>query len=104
MGKMSELDSVIRDLRNAASAIKEAADTLAEMFGGKEVVPEKQEVPKPTVTLEQVRAVLAEKSHNGFTEQVRELLLKYGAPKLSGIDPANYESLLCDAEALSDAT
>ena len=76
MGKMSELDSVIRDLRKAASAIKEAADTLAEMFGGKEEVPEKQEAPKPTVTLEQVRAVLAEKSHNGFTEQVRELAVR----------------------------
>ena len=31
---------------------------------------------------------------------VRDLLEKYGAPKLSQIDPANYTALLADAEGL----
>jgi hypothetical protein len=58
---------------------------------------------KPTdkkVTLEQVRAVLADKSHDGFTSEVRTLLEKHGAKKLSEIDPANYDALLADAEGL----
>ena len=54
--------------------------------------------------MEEVRAVLSEKSHDGFTDEVRELLLKYGAPKLSGIDPKRYAALLKDAEVLTRAT
>jgi hypothetical protein len=52
------------------------------------------------ITLEQVRALLAEKSQAGFTSEVRGLLEKYGAPKLSLIDPANYKALMADAEQL----
>ena len=55
---------------------------------------------EPTLTLEQVRAVLADKSRMGFTAQIRTLLQKYGAPKLSGIDPANYKALVAEAEVL----
>lgn len=57
---------------------------------------------KPVLTLEQVRAVLADKSRKGFTAQIRSLLQKYGAAKLSGIDPAHYKALLADAEVLTD--
>lgn len=47
---------------------------------------------------------MAEKSHDGFTREIRELLLKYGAPKLSEIDPDNYAALMKDAEVLGNAT
>ena len=57
---------------------------------------------KPALTLEQVRAVLADKSRKGFTAQIRSLLQKYGAAKLSGIDPANYEALLAEVEVLGN--
>jgi len=43
---------------------------------------------------------LAEKSHDGFTAEVRALLEKYGASKLSQIDPSKYADLLAEAEAL----
>lgn len=55
--------------------------------------------PKP-VTLEQVRAVLAEKSRSGHTAKVRELLQKHGAAKLSAINPAEFESLIGEAAAI----
>lgn len=47
--------------------------------------------------------VLANKSRDGFTAQIRELLQKYGADRLSAVDPANYKALLQDAEELTDA-
>ena len=56
------------------------------------------------LTLEQVRAVLAEKSRKGHTAAIRELLQKYGASKLSKIDPQHYEALLREAEELTNAT
>jgi hypothetical protein len=36
----------------------------------------------------------------GHTAEIRSLLQKYGADKLSKIDPANYKALLADAEVL----
>ena len=44
--------------------------------------------------------VLAEKSRAGHTAEVRALLVKHGAEKLSDIDPARYPALLADAEVL----
>ena len=63
-----------------------------------------QEEKKPELKLEDVRAVLAEKSRAGHTAAIRTLLQKYGASKLSAVDPKHYEALLKDAEVLSDAT
>ena len=56
------------------------------------------------MTLEQVRAVLADKSRAGHTAAVRDLLQKYGASKLSQVDPKHYEALLKDAEVIGNAT
>lgn len=103
MSKMSDMAATIEELRNAAAAINDAANWLAEMFSGEKA--EKPAAPaEPALTLEQVRAVLADKSRQGHTAEIRSLLQKYGAPKLSGIDPAHYKSLLADAEVLTDAT
>ena len=60
----------------------------------------KQEPEEKPLTLEEVRAVLAEKSRSGHTEEVRGLLAKHGADKLSEIDPAEYAALLAEAEVL----
>ena len=104
MGKFSELDLAIKDLRSAAATINEVANTLAEMFStaSADEAPSVATPAEPTLTLEQVRAVLADKSRMGFTAEIRALLQKYGAAKLSGINPANYKALVADAEVLGD--
>ena len=96
MSKMSDMALTIEELRNAAAVINEAADFLAAQFSFTAV---KEEI-KPALTLEEVRAVLADKSRAGHTAEIRELLKKYGANKLSGVDPKHYEALLKDAEVL----
>ncbi|BFL46142.1 rRNA biogenesis protein rrp5 [Lactonifactor longoviformis] len=65
-------------------------------------VAEAKTEKKPELTLEEVRAVLEEKSRAGYTAAIRTLLQKYGAKKLSGEDPKHYESLLKDAVELDD--
>ena len=104
MGRISELELVIKDLRSAAATINEVANTLAEMFStaSADEAPAVAVPAEPVLTLEQVRAVLADKSRMGFTAEIRSLLQKYGAPKLSGIDPAHYKALVPDAEVLGD--
>ena len=103
MSKTSEMALTIEELRKCAAVISDAANWLAEQFSGDE--PELETAPvEPVLTLEAVRAVLANKSRAGYTAQIRSLLQKYGADKLSGVDPANYKALLADAEELNNAT
>ena len=97
MDKMSDMAQVIEELRTAADIIAEAAGWLARQLGS---MPEKETEP----TLEQVRAVLADKSRRGFTAEIRDLLKKYGAGKLSEVDPGSYRALLREAEELDHAT
>ena len=103
MSKMSEMAAAIEDLRRCATTINEVANWLAEQFSGDDPVSTEPDRLEPVLTLEAVRAVLADKSRAGFTAQIRSLLQKYGADKLSGIDPANYMTLLTDAEGLTNA-
>ncbi len=106
MSRMSDMAQTIENLRSAAAAITDVANYLAEMFSGTtaEEQPKESLAQKPALTLEQVRAVLSEKSRAGHTAGVRDLLQKYGASKLSQVDPANYEALLRDAEVIGNAT
>lgn len=101
MGKTKEIAMLIDELRAAAVAINDVASQLAEKFGGGNT-EKTTTTAEPVLTLEEVRAVLAEKSRNGYTAEVRSLLQKYGADKLSGIDPVQYKALLADAEVLGN--
>ena len=61
--------------------------------------PEQPKKDKP-ITIEQVRAVMSAKSDEGKTAQVKALLMKYDAGKLSGVKPEDYADLLREVEAL----
>lgn len=129
MSKTSEVDLCIGELRTAAQSLSGVADSLTALFSANaapagmlaqdgdgndqkanaepvniedgKVNAEKSSESKPKpVTLEQVRALLAEKSRSGHTAQVRELLQKHGAAKLSAIDPTEFEVLLSEAAAI----
>ena len=72
--------------------------SLAEQ--GAEATPAAAPEPKKPITIEQVRAVLSDKSDEGKTAQVKALLMKYDAGRLSGVKPEDYPDLLREAEAL----
>ena len=61
-----------------------------------------EEEPKPAIEIFEVRSKLAEYSQAGFTSEIRALLRKFGAAKLSEVDPKDYEALLAEAEKLND--
>ena len=72
--------------------------SLAEQ--GAEATPEAAPEPTKKITIEQVRAVMSAKSDEGKTAQVKALLMKYDAGKLSGVKPEDYTDLLREVEAL----
>lgn len=123
MGKIKLLLDVVSDLRSLADSMQAVADVMvknepvADTAAEEKVEPEKKAETKPAgksagkkkaaaepekkpLTLEEVRAVLAEKSRAGHTAEVKALLTKHGADKLSDVDPAEYPALLADAEVL----
>ena len=111
VSKMNDMAQTIEELLTAAAAITDAVNWLAQQFSGEDNNQQQssetaaiREEPKPALTLEQVRAVLADKSRAGHTAAIRDLLQKYDASKLSQVDPKNYEALLRDAEVLDNAT
>ena len=55
---------------------------------------------KKAVAIEDVRAVMAQKTQEGKSKEIKELLQKYGAVKLSGVAPEHYPALLKEARVL----
>lgn len=92
-----ELAAIISDLKRNGQEMVRAAEKLERLFLSKE--------KKPSLSLEEVRKVLAAKSRvsRENTDAIRNLLLSHGAEKLSQIDPKEYETLLSEVKELPDA-
>ena len=92
----AELETCGKTLLKIAEAmkIKEEAPTPE---------PPKNEPGSTKLTLEEVRKVAADKSRQGFTDEVRGLIQKYGADKLSSMDPEKFEAFLKDLEVMGHA-
>ena len=94
------------ELVNALNGVAQAIDRLSQNTAEK-VVSEfepviEAEPVKKELTLTDVRCTLAEKSRAGFKAEVKELLQKHGADKLSDILASEYEALLKEAELLGN--
>ena len=90
--------TIIEAINDTAKALVNLAKVLAET---KEQTKEKEPTnEKSKVTIEQVRAVLAEKSQEGLTDKVKALLESFGANKLSDVKEENYAALLEKAKEL----
>lgn len=64
-------------------------------------LPEQTESPAvPVYTFTEIRKAFSAKSHAGFTEQIRELISKYGADRLSGVKEEDYPALMTDLEVI----
>jgi hypothetical protein len=84
-------------------------DTFEEIYDPEKDEPQAAEAPKEqptpkqeeaTVTFVQLRSRLSEISRSGKTAEVKELIAKYGALKLSDIAESDYAAVLSEAEGL----
>ena len=104
MSKIKLLLEVVNDMRSLADSIQAVCNAMAESDSAPKEVPatKTETANEPDIPLEEVRMVLAEKSQIGFTAEVRGLIQKYGADKLSAVDKAYYADILKDAEELGN--
>lgn len=128
MSKVKLLIDVISDLRSLAESLQAIANVMTENESSATVDSTTQDVvenksatgldatasgkvkqekksskkaaTKKQYTLEEVRGILAEKSQNGLTAEVKALIEKYGGNKLSDIKPENYAAMIKEAKVL----
>ena len=119
MSKVQLLLDVVDNMRALADSILAVANTMRENEATRppepapapepiqpvSPKPEPIPVPKPVkpITLPELRTALGKLSRDGYTDQIRGLIQKYGADRLGEVDPANYSALLKEAEELPHA-
>lgn len=113
MSQIKILLDVVSDVRHLADSletyakaliISEKADEFEEICSAQEnSYPDEPAEPIKTYELTDVRAILAEISQSGKTNEVKKLLQKYGCKKLSEVNAEDYANLMKDAEVLKNA-
>ena len=113
MDKGMELINALNALTKAVAALTEKVTT--EYLNTFETIydpekdepqaetPKEQPTPKneeSTVTFVQLRSRLSEISRSGHTQDVKDLIAKYGAEKLSDLAESDYAAVLAEAEGL----
>ena len=113
MSKMSELSQVLDELVACGEGLIRTANAIREIFSdtaagtpsakNEEITePVKTEPVEETVkySFTDVRKAFSAKSHAGFTDQVKALIARYGADKLSGVREEDYAALMVDLEGI----
>lgn len=84
-----------------AIPLKSKASQVIEAENAHSVTTDKKDKPNNNpYTFADVRKAFSAKSHAGYTAQVKELIGKYGADRLSDIKESDYPSLMADLEVI----
>ena len=105
IGKCSE--SLIIISEQISFIAKMVAEILAELQKDSDkpvpkIEKKKEPVKEKPLSLTEVRKILADKSRAGFTAEIKQILIKHGAEKLSEIAPSEYAALVADVEVLGN--
>lgn len=108
---METMVKIINALSALTAALQEFTEqttngyinTFEEIYNPKKDDAPTAEQPAPetkTVTFVELRSRLAEISRAGHTAEIKELIAKFGAEKLSDVAETDYAALLTEAEGL----
>ncbi|MGY5212338.1 hypothetical protein ACXGSF_08515 [Limosilactobacillus mucosae] len=102
MSAMNDLDLQLKEAENQLDQAKDTIQSIRKLLASNQDAAPCDGQPKrdPVEDKVTVRKMLAEKSVEGYTAQVKALLQKFGAEKLSDVDPKDYEDLYYSAEGL----
>lgn len=114
MSKTKLLLNVVEDVRsliNCYQTLAEDLQELCEVFSGNEnsvsisdsvsnETSSEDETNESTITLEEVRTVLAKLAQDGKQAELKALIGKYGAKRLSEVESKYYPAILKEAEAM----
>ena len=126
MSKMSEISALLDEIKSCGNTLISIYDELHNLIDSKEPDEEKpkakttrkkktktveeqhseehpQEEPPKPLTFEEIQTAFGMKSRDGHTAEVKALITKFGAKKLSEIDPADYPALMKELEVIGNA-
>ena len=89
---------IIKGKRQAEAKASNAAQSEPEKTKPNEAKPEKNELK--SYTFVEVRQAFSAKAHEGRTEEVRALIAKYGADKLSAVKEEDYAAIMAELETM----
>lgn len=93
---MTKKEEALREISENLIALSKAITEFME------IQPE-EEVAESQIKCEDVRKVLAEISKQGKTREMKALLSKYGAKRLSDVNPKDYAEILAAAKEIANA-
>lgn len=93
---MNELDLLLNELTEAAQHFMDLVNDLRSMFTTKEEPVEEEK----TISFTELRALCANKSRAGHTEEIKAMIQDTGANRLSEVEPNRYRELYQRVEAL----
>jgi hypothetical protein len=99
---LADLTSAVAEVAAEFGEVKRVEKSAAETQPAEPQPAEKANAQKQP-TMEEVRAILADISRNGKTEDMKALLHKFGATRLSEIKPEDYTALIEAARGVADA-
>ena len=102
-----EMVNTLTDVKAELYVLGTAIDSVLEALGvGESTAAKVKPAPteEPKLTLEEVRAVLADKSMAGFRDEVKALITSFGANRLSEVPADKYKDLVEQAEALGNGS
>lgn len=114
MSKTKLLLNVVEDVRSLINCYQTLADDLQELCevfsenensvstsdSGLNETSAEDKTNEPTVTLEEVRTVLAKLAQDGKQAELKALIGKFGANRLSEVESKYYPAILKEVEAM----
>ena len=105
MNRMNELSQALEEMAACGEGLVRAANAIREILlegpPAKEEPPAApREEPQKKYSFTDVRKAFSNKSHAGYTEQVKALITSYGADRLSAVKEEDYPALMADLEAI----
>ena len=90
----------MKKYRDIAKNLRSLADSIEALATDGQHDADVEEVRKPAITFEDLRAVLAVIARQGKQQKVKELITKYDAKKLSDVPEEKYQELLDEARKI----
>ena len=112
MSKMNELSQALDELVSCGEGLIRAANAIRVFLSSDEPCETKKappaeaakatpvEEPEKTYSYMDVRKACSAKSSAKHTDEVKALISKYGADKLSGVKESDYPAFMRDLEAI----
>ena len=102
MSAMNDLDLQLKEAENQLDQAKDTIQSISKLLASNQDAAPCNGQPKrdPVEDKVTVRKMLAKKSAEGYTAQVKALIIKFCAEKLSDVDTQDYKDLYYSAEGL----